>query len=84
MAAGPSHYGSWGSAPISTDPNASLTFVAPPDPLREAREERDRYIRLFNRLEAAISHHEKADRFQDDNDLALYAARDKILKDAAR
>lgn len=45
--------------------------------------ERDRWIRLFNRLDAAISHHRKADRFQDDNDLTLWAARDRVLHDAA-
>lgn len=46
--------------------------------------ERDHWIRLFNRLEAAVSHHRKADRFKDDHDEALYAARARILKDAAR
>lgn len=50
---------------------------------REAILDRDHWIRAFNRLEAAISHHKKADRFQDDNDLALYAARDRVLRDAA-
>jgi len=45
--------------------------------------QRDRWIRLFNRLEAAISHHQQADRFKDDHDEALYAARERILRDAA-
>lgn len=48
--------------------------------------ERDRYIRLFNRLEAAISHHRKAHEsgqfFADVPDEALWKAQDKILKDA--
>src|SRR4051812_43086376 len=42
-------------------------------------------VRLFNRLEAAISHHKKAHDsgryFADDPDEALWAARDKILRD---
>ena len=51
--------------------------------------DRDRYIRLFNRLEAAISHHKKAhlpegQYFADDPDEALWAARDKILADACK
>jgi hypothetical protein len=49
--------------------------------------QRDRYIRLFNRLEAAISHHKKAHDsgqfFADTPDDALWAARDKILRDAS-
>jgi hypothetical protein len=48
-------------------------------------ERRDFWIRLFNRLEASISHHKKAKSalFVDEVDEALYAARDKILKTAA-
>lgn len=47
-------------------------------------DERDRWIRLFNRLEAAVSHHKKASaEFPQTHDEALYKARDKILKDAA-
>jgi predicted HAD superfamily Cof-like phosphohydrolase len=46
--------------------------------------ERDRWIRLFNRLDAAISHHERDDRFRDDHDEALYAARRRVLKDAGK
>lgn len=49
-----------------------------------AESERDRYKRLFNRLDAAISHHEKADRFKDDHDDALYKARDRIVRDSAK
>lgn len=45
--------------------------------------QRDHWIRMFNRLDAAISHHAKTDRFKDDHDEALYAARDRILKDAS-
>lgn len=50
----------------------------------EAVAERDRMRRLFNRLEAAVSHHKRAqDGFADDYDVALYDARDKILRDYA-
>lgn len=46
--------------------------------------ERDHWIRLFNRLEAAISHHKNATAaFPQTADEALYKARDKILADAA-
>lgn len=47
--------------------------------------QRDRWIRLFNRLDGAITHHErdKTDGFMDEIDEALYAARKKVLKDAA-
>ncbi len=47
--------------------------------------ERDHMIRLFNRLEAAVSHHKagKSDLIVDEVDEALYAARDKILKTAS-
>lgn len=48
------------------------------------QEQRDEWIRLFNRLDAAISHHEKADRFKDDHDEALYKARQRILRDAGK
>jgi hypothetical protein len=50
---------------------------------RELRAERDHWIRQFNRLDAAITHHRAADRFKDDHDDALYAARDRVLKDIA-
>lgn len=55
--------------------------------MRDAQAERDRYIRLFNRLEAAVSHHKKAHLpegrcFADDPDEALWKARDKILRDS--
>lgn len=52
----------------------------------DAVAQRDAWIRLFNRLEASISHHKagKSDMFTDEVDEALYAARDRILKDAAR
>lgn len=47
--------------------------------------ERDAWIKSWNRLEAAISHHKKAksDMFVDEVDEALYAARDRILKERA-
>lgn len=46
--------------------------------------ERDGWVRLFNRLEAAVAHHEKdkGDNWVDEVDDALYAARDRIVKDA--
>ena len=49
------------------------------------RDQRDHYIRLFNRLDAAISHHKKnIGPFASDADDALHAARDRILRDAAQ
>jgi hypothetical protein len=49
------------------------------------RDERDHWIRLFNRLEAAVSHHKRATGgFTTDADDALYAARDRILRAAAK
>jgi dsDNA-specific endonuclease/ATPase MutS2 len=49
-----------------------------------SEDERHRWIRFFNRLEAAISHHKNArGDFTDLADEALYKARDKILRDAA-
>lgn len=53
----------------------------------EARTERDRWIRLFNRLEASVTHHRAAKLrgvdTSDEVDGALWAARDKVLKAAA-
>ncbi len=52
--------------------------------LNQAKQHRDHWIRLWNRLEAAISHHKKATAdFATEADEALYAARDRILRDAA-
>lgn len=49
----------------------------------DQRVERDDWIRLFNRLEAAVSHHKRATvAFTTDADDAPYAARDRILRDA--
>jgi hypothetical protein len=48
-----------------------------------AAEQRDRWIRLFNRLQGAVQRHRDADRFKDDHDEALYAAMDRVLRDAA-
>lgn len=47
--------------------------------------ERDHIRRLFNRLEAAVSHHRRATEghFRNAHDEALYAARDKVLSDYA-
>jgi hypothetical protein len=59
--------------------------------LEAALEDRNRWIRLFNRLDAAVSRHRKAKdpegrsfkTWADDTDDALHAAHDRILKDAA-
>ena len=48
-----------------------------------ARTQRDHWIRLFNRLEAAISHHKRDSGFADANDESLWYARDRILKEAS-
>lgn len=49
-----------------------------------ARNDRDRWVRLFNRLEAAVSHHKRDTAgFATDADERLYAARERILRDAA-
>lgn len=48
-------------------------------------DERDAWIRLFNRLEAAIQHHKHATAgFATDADESLYAATDRIVNDAAK
>ncbi len=55
------------------------------EPIATERE-RDRWVRLFNRLDAAVTHHQKATReqgFTEVHDDALYAARARILRDAA-
>ena len=53
----------------------------------QARAERDKWVKLWNRLEAAISHHKKAKLTgvdtSDEVDEALWAARDKILSAAS-
>lgn len=46
--------------------------------LERAREQRDAAIRKYTRLEGAVNAHQKADRFKDDHDEALYAVRDKL------
>lgn len=55
--------------------------------VKQARAERDNWYRLFNRIEAAISNHQ-AGCLKNDipelHDEALWAARDRILVDAAR
>jgi hypothetical protein len=49
------------------------------------QEERNAWIRLFNRLDAAVSKHRaaKSAGFADDIDDGLHAAHDRVLKDAA-
>lgn len=52
--------------------------------LEAVRTERDRWIRLFNRLDAAVTHHKHATgAFATDADETLYAARERILRDAS-
>lgn len=47
--------------------------------------ERDEWIQRFNRLEAAIAHHKRDTAgFESTADDSLYAARDRILRDAAK
>lgn len=50
--------------------------------------ERDHWIRLFNRIENAVTHHkaayERASLFVEQADEALWKARDKILADATK
>lgn len=51
---------------------------------RDVVQDRDRWIRLFNRLEAAVTHHKRdTAQFTTDADERLYAARERILRDAA-
>lgn len=51
--------------------------------LAAAIEERDAWIRLFHRLEAAVTHHKRDTLpFASNADDGLYAARDRILRDA--
>lgn len=45
---------------------------------RRLTDERDAWIRKYTRLEGAVNAHEKADRFKDDHDQALYRVRDKL------
>lgn len=53
--------------------------------LHDAREDRDRYIRAFNRLEAAVTHHAAATAyFREIHDEGLYHARAKVLQSLAR
>jgi hypothetical protein len=45
--------------------------------------QRDAWVRRFNRLDVAITHHKNAtDGCRDTHDEALYAARDRVLRDA--
>ena len=77
-----------GSCPSEIQPDARDALCpacAELEQMADVRAERDRWIRLFNRLEAAITHHKKAKSamFVDEVDEALYAARDRVLRDAA-
>ncbi len=63
-------------------------FAHPDDPIAHGprwRAERDHWIRVLNRLEAAVSHHrrDKGDIWVDEVDDELYVARDRILTAAA-
>jgi hypothetical protein len=53
---------------------------------RQSRRQRDDWIRLFNRLEASVTHHRKGKLYgidtSDEIDEALWTARDKVLKAA--
>lgn len=47
---------------------------------------RDHWMRMFNRLDAAITHHKRdceANDVPDTHDEALWAARDRVLRDSA-
>jgi hypothetical protein len=70
---------------FAQDPRATIRLSEEQRKALAATTERDRWIRLFNRLDAAITHHQKAksDMFMDEVDEALYAARAKVLRDAA-
>lgn len=46
--------------------------------------QRDHWIRLFNRLESAVSHHQRDCQFADLEDESLWAARARIMREAAR
>lgn len=53
----------------------------PSDLAQKVVDERDAIRRLFNRLEAAVSHHQRDAGFVDRHDEALYHARDQVLRD---
>lgn len=55
----------------------------PESKLAAAIAQRDHWIRMFNRLEVAISHHKRDCEFTDGEDDRLWAARDRILRQAA-
>lgn len=52
----------------------------------DAVRDRDRWVRLFNRMDAAIGHHkrDKREPWRDEVDERLYAARDAVVRTAAR
>jgi dynactin complex subunit len=54
---------------------------------RQSRRQRDEWRKLFNRLEASVTHHKTAKLYgidtSDEIDEALWTARDKVLRDAA-
>lgn len=49
----------------------------------DARIDRDRWVRAFNRLDAAINHHDRdtSNAFCSDADERLWAARERITRD---
>lgn len=53
------------------------------EPSDEQARVRAHFVRLFNRLDAAVSRHRAAKAWTDDADDALYAAHDRVLRDAA-
>lgn len=66
------------SGGMATEGEASMTAA-------EYREQRDGWVRLFNRLEGAVAHHRRATTaFREVHDEALYAAHDRVLRDASR
>lgn len=80
-------------AAVATDRGDGLSALeAAARKINELTEQRDRWIRLFNRLEGAVAHHRKARvgekakllTFCDEIDDALYAAHDRVLKAAAK
>lgn len=50
-------------------------------PYEDMQAQRDSARRTITRLDGAITHHQKADRFKEDHDDALYAARERIMRE---
>lgn len=65
------------SGGVATEGMTSMTAA-------EYREQRDHWVRLFNRLEGAVAHHKNATKdFREVHDEALYAAHERVLKAAS-